>query len=99
MPVGKVRNPSVAKARGTVAGLSRSRTDDDPEYIAARQRLKELHFAEYVNKTVNAFPELTQEQIDRVAGLIRPISPDAIAAGKRTKAAKKINKGGGSEAG
>lgn len=73
MSKGKL-SPSVAHARGVVAGLSRSRSEEDPEYIAAKQRLKELKFEEYITRTVNAFPQLRQEQIDRITGLLKPLS-------------------------
>lgn len=71
MPKGKL-SPSVANARGKVASFSRSRDENDPEFIEAKRRLKELNFEEYVTRTVNTFPELRQEQIDRIVGLLRP---------------------------
>jgi hypothetical protein len=64
----------VAAARGRVAALSRSRADDDPEFIAARQSLKALSLEEHIQKTVNAWPELTRDQLDRIAGLLRTAS-------------------------
>lgn len=62
----------VAHARGVVAGLSRSRAHDDPEYLAARQQLKAAKLSDYVAKVVAEAPELTPEQLDRIALLLRP---------------------------
>lgn len=67
----------VAHARGLVAGLSRARADDDPEYIAARQQLKAAKLADYVAKVVAEAPPLTPEQVDRIAVLLRPSSGGA----------------------
>lgn len=63
---------NVAHARGVVAGLSRSRSQDDPEYVAARQQLKAAKLADYVAKAVAEAPPLTPEQLDRIALLLRP---------------------------
>lgn len=62
---------AVARARARQAGFSRSRPDDDPEYIAARQQLKALTLEEHIQKTVNSWPELTQDQLARLSGLFR----------------------------
>ncbi|MFJ6155549.1 hypothetical protein ACIQF8_01255 [Pseudarthrobacter sp. NPDC092184] len=67
----------VAHARGVVAGLSRSRALDDPEFVAARQELKAAKLAAFVSKAVAEAPPLTPEQRDRIAGLLRPQSGGA----------------------
>lgn len=61
----------VAAARGRVAALSRSRPADDPEFIAARHTLKALALEEHIQRTVNSWPELTTEQLARLAGIFR----------------------------
>lgn len=70
-------HPGVAAARGRVAALSRSRTDDDPEYIAARaelkrqQRLSEISDLEkHIRAVVAQAPPLTSEQRDRIASIL-----------------------------
>jgi len=59
------------RARGRVAALSRSRPDDDPEYIAARQDLKALVLEEYVRKVISEAPRPTDAQLARIAALLR----------------------------
>ena len=63
----------VLSARGKVAAFSRSRPDDDPEYIAARQNLNALRLEEHIEKTLAAAPPLTDEQRTRLAELLRPV--------------------------
>ncbi|QNF93578.1 hypothetical protein [Janibacter sp. YB324] len=57
--------------RARVASLSRSRTPDDPELIAARRQLRETRLAEHIAKVVAEAPPLTAEQRDRLAVLLR----------------------------
>jgi len=57
--------------RARVASLSRSRTPDDPELIAARQALRVERAADYIRKTVDAAPALSAAQRDRLALLLR----------------------------
>jgi len=57
--------------RGRVAALSRSRTPDDPDLIAARQELKTERLADFIRKTVDAAPPLTPAMRDRLALLLR----------------------------
>jgi len=59
--------------RARVASLSRSRTPDDPDLIAARRNLRTERLAEYIKRTVDAAPPLTAEQRDRLALLLRPV--------------------------
>ncbi|MFF5020324.1 hypothetical protein [Micrococcus luteus] len=58
--------------RARVASLSRSRSADDPELIAARQSLKAMKLEEYVARVVAEAPPLTDAQCDRIAALLRP---------------------------
>lgn len=56
--------------RARVASLTRSRTADDPDLITARRNLKAERLADYIRKTVDAAPELSPEQRDRLALLL-----------------------------
>ncbi len=56
--------------RARVASLSRSRTPDDPDLIAARRNLRAERLADYIQRTVDAAPPLTAEQRARLAGLL-----------------------------
>ncbi|HEY8653909.1 MAG TPA: hypothetical protein VIL87_12610 [Dermatophilaceae bacterium] len=57
--------------RARVASLSRSRTPDDPDLIAARENLKAERLKVYIAKVVAAAPPLSAEQRDRLALLLR----------------------------
>lgn len=61
---------SWTKDRATIAALSRSRKSDDPDLIAARQRLKAAKLEEYVARVVAEAPPLTDEQKHRIASLL-----------------------------
>ena len=65
---------SWTQERARVASLSRSRTPDDPDLIAARRNLRTERLADYIKRTVDAAPPLTAEQRDRLALLLRPAS-------------------------
>ena len=66
--------------RARVASLSRSRRPDDPDLIAARRNLRVERLADYISRTVDAAPNLTVEQCDRLALLLRGGGgPDAAA--------------------
>lgn len=56
--------------RARVASLTRSRKSDDPELIAARQRLKAARLEEYVARVVAEAPALTEDQKHRIASLL-----------------------------
>lgn len=58
--------------RGRVASLSRTRSADDPDLIAARQTLAAAKLEKYVTEVVATAPPLTPEQLSRVAALLRP---------------------------
>lgn len=62
--------------RARVASLSRSRTADDPDLIAAQDRLKAARLEVYIARVVDAAPPLSPEQRDRLAVLLRG-GPDA----------------------
>ncbi len=57
--------------RARVASLSRSRTADDPDLVAARLNLRAERLAAHVAKVVNAAPPLSAAQRDRIAALLR----------------------------
>lgn len=65
------------KHRAQVAALSRSRSQRDPELIDARRNLKAARLEDYVSRVVAEAPPLTPAQLDRVAGLLRPVGGDA----------------------
>jgi hypothetical protein len=62
---------SWTQERARVAGLSRDRTPDDPELLAARTSLKTERLADYIERTVGTFPPLSPEQRDRLARLLQ----------------------------
>lgn len=62
--------------RARVASLSRSRSADDPELVEARQNLKALRLEEYVRKTVEQAPPLSDDQLLSIAALLQPRSGD-----------------------
>lgn len=67
-------------ARGKIAALSRSRSSDDPELIEARRVLAAEKLADYIKRTVETAPPLSDEQRDRLVALIRLTSIDGGAA-------------------
>ncbi|MFK4295019.1 hypothetical protein ABH924_000151 [Arthrobacter sp. GAS37] len=70
---------SVTHYNARVGALSRSRCEDDSELLAARRDLRAAKLAAYVSKVVAEAPPLTNEQIDRIAVLLRPNSRGAAA--------------------
>jgi hypothetical protein len=60
--------------RARVASLTRSREHDDPELVTARQDLKAARLEDYIRKTVDAAPPLTDDQRARLASLLRTAS-------------------------
>ena len=67
----------IAHNRGRVGALSRSRTDDDAEFVAAKQLLAEAKIAQYISKTLAAAPPLTEEQRNALAELLKPVRRQA----------------------
>jgi len=62
---------SWTQERARVASLSRSRTPDDPALITARRDLRAARAEDYIRRLVDAAPELTAEQLDKLAVLLR----------------------------
>jgi hypothetical protein len=60
----------VLSARGQVAALSRSRADDDPEYVAARQNLTALQLERHVRKVLANAPRPSDERLQRIAAIL-----------------------------
>lgn len=58
--------PSALSDRGRIAALSRSRRPDDPELVAARQRLKFARLA----LAINSEPRLTFEQVAELVSML-----------------------------
>lgn len=69
--------------RARVASLSRSRTADDPDLIAARQRLKIARLEDYVARVVADAPPLSDEQRERIIRALKPGAHAASAGGRR----------------
>lgn len=63
--------------RARVASLTRSRPPSDPELIEARQDLRATRLADHVARVVAEAPPLSDEQIDRIAVLLRGGAHDA----------------------
>jgi hypothetical protein len=65
----------VAAARGRVAGLTRSLRNneraDEAALTAAKQELDVAKLSDHVQRVVDAWPDLTDEQLDRVACILR----------------------------
>lgn len=57
--------------RAKLAALSRDRSHDDPELVAARRDYRAEKLAEHIAKAVAEAPPLTDEQRDRLATLLR----------------------------
>lgn len=70
---------SVYVERARVAALSRSRTPDDPELVAARRDLTAATLAEHIRRVVDTAPPLTDDQRTRLADLLRGGRPAATA--------------------
>ncbi|MDF3305612.1 hypothetical protein P3H15_11330 [Rhodococcus sp. T2V] len=62
---------SIPTAHARVAGLSKFRTAEDPELVAAKQDLKALRLEDYVARVVAEAPPLTVEQRDRIAAILQ----------------------------
>lgn len=67
MPVSK----QSAMLRAMSNSLQRYHAADDPELIAARRNLAAEQLAEHVERIVSVAPPLTEEQLERVAALLR----------------------------
>lgn len=60
----------VLQERGRIAALTRSRTADDPELLAARRNLAAARLAEYIHAITRATP-LTPGQVDELVAILR----------------------------
>ncbi|WP_344054452.1 hypothetical protein [Microbacterium lacus] len=56
--------------RARVASLSRSRSADDPDLIAARRDLRAARIEDYIQRVVATAPPLTADQRSRLAALL-----------------------------
>jgi hypothetical protein len=63
---------TVTHERARVAALARRRPANDPDLQAARRRLKAARLEDHVRKTVESWPPLDKDQLDRIAVLLRP---------------------------
>lgn len=70
------------KERATIASLSRFKKDDDPELVAARQRLRAMRLEAHIVEQVRAWPPLTPEQLGRLGAIISN-APHAAAGGAK----------------
>ena len=71
------KSEKAQKARSTrakYASLTRSRTHDDPDLLAAHRDLVTEGLALHIKQIVDSAPPLTQEQLARLASLLRPAS-------------------------
>ncbi|CAM3167052.1 hypothetical protein DFJ75_3078 [Williamsia muralis] len=66
------KNPSEAwrSERSRFASLSRSRHPRDPDVLAARQKMASLKWLADVEALAAKAPALSEEQRDRIAGLL-----------------------------
>ncbi|MBN9128505.1 MAG: hypothetical protein J0I04_02480 [Paenarthrobacter ureafaciens] len=69
----------VMKARSMVA--VESKRGDQAALLAARRELAAAKLAQYIRKVVSEAPELTDEQLDAIAMLLRPKNGGAARAG------------------
>lgn len=67
----KAPSKTVSHHRARVASLSRDRAPNDPEITAAKRDLRAELLAEHVARIIAQAPPLTDEQRDRIAGLLR----------------------------
>ena len=68
---------AVHHQRARVAALSRSRTADDPEFIAARQALAAAKLHQHIDQALAGEPPLTDDQRTTLAAALAPSGGDA----------------------
>lgn len=56
--------------RARVASLSRSRTTDDPELVAARRDLAAAKLEEHIERALASAPPLSDAQRERLASIL-----------------------------
>lgn len=66
---------SWTRERARVASLSRSRTPDDPDLLAAREALRSARFDEHIRQLVDTAPPLSAEQRERLSLLLHGSAP------------------------
>lgn len=64
--------------RARYASLSRSRTPDDPDLLAARRDLRAARAEDYIKQLVDAAPPLSDEQRRHLAAILN--GADGVAA-------------------
>ena len=62
---------TLVRKRGRVGALSQHRPANDPELLAARQDLAASVMEEQARRLVEKFPPLSDEQVGRIATLLR----------------------------
>jgi hypothetical protein len=72
MATAAVEIPDWRHSRGRIAALSRSRSADDPELLAARRDLRAARLADHVREAVAGWPPLSDKQRSEIAALLRP---------------------------
>ena len=64
-------SPAAAHHRARIAALSRDRDPNDPELVDARRSLRAETLAEHVSRVIAEAPPLSDDQLSRVAALLR----------------------------
>jgi hypothetical protein len=62
---------AAAHHRARVAALSRDRQSGDPDLVGARRELRAVRLEDHVTRVLAEAPPLTDEQLQRIAGLLR----------------------------
>jgi hypothetical protein len=57
--------------RNRLGGLRRYHPEDHPAVVEARRELDVCNLADHVAAVVAAWPDLSEEQLDAIAGLLR----------------------------
>lgn len=65
--------------RSKLARLSKTHAPDSAQILAARRDLRAARAADYISKLVEAAPPLTDQQLDRLAMLLRGPSSGGVA--------------------
>uniref|UniRef100_A0A5Q5BP97 Putative phiRv1 phage protein n=1 Tax=Mycobacterium sp. (strain MCS) TaxID=164756 RepID=A0A5Q5BP97_MYCSS len=66
-------HPEVSRARARVAALSRTDAGDDDRRREARRDLNAAKIQAYIERALQQAPPLTDEQLSRLAELLRPV--------------------------
>ena len=76
--------PQWTHHRARVAALSRDRAADDPDLLDARRELHAARLEEYIKRTVDAAPALTEAQRDRLTLLLHRPSAGQVGSDRFT---------------